>query len=142
MAEASLLKVSVVRVDLPKLTRLPEDQIPSPRVFYDMEQASTFDVMLRGANVIRKNVPDDSPKLYFRQAAFDAFDARIDGNHETLIETVRDIVARAARPRSNLPACPVEGCPERLLHGMAPTPALPARRYVVRGRCVSVSIFF
>ena len=117
MAEASLVKVSVVRVDLSKLTSQPEDEIPSPRVFYDMERASTFDLVLPGANIVRSGVPDDSPKAYFREAAFDAFDAKLDDSHETLLETVRDIVARAARPRSNPPACPIEGCEERLTPG-------------------------
>lgn len=118
MAEASLVKVSVVRVDLSKLASLPQGSIPSPRVFYDMERASTFDLVLPGANVVRSDVENDSPRAYFREAAYGAFDARLDDSHETLLETVRDIIARSARPRSNPPACPVEGCEERLQPGV------------------------
>jgi hypothetical protein len=117
MAEASLVKVSVVRVDLSRLTALPEDEIPSPRLFYEMERASTFDLVLPGANVVRSDVADDTPKAYFREAAFSAFDAKLDDNHETLLETMRDIIARAPWPRSNPPGCPVEGCEERLAWG-------------------------
>src|SRR5690349_9237846 len=43
IAEATLMKVSVVGIDLSKLQAAQEDDIPSPRVFYDMENASTFD---------------------------------------------------------------------------------------------------
>ena len=127
MAEASLVKVSVVRVDLSRLTELPEHEIPSPRVFYDMERASTFDIVLPGANVVRSNVQNDSPKAYFREAAFDAFDAKLDDNHETLLETVRDIVARVARPRTNPPACPIDGCEERLSPGRGSYPCSCSR---------------
>jgi hypothetical protein len=116
MAEASLVKVSVVRVDLSKLTTLREDEIPSPRVFYEMERASTFDLVLPGANVVRGDVVEDTPKAFFREAAFDAFDARLDDGHETLIETVRAIVGGPHRPRRPA-ACPVEGCNERLEPG-------------------------
>lgn len=118
LAEASLVKVSVVRIDLSKLTNLPRDTIPSPRVFYDMEQAFPFHLILPGANVVRSDVENDSPKAYFREAAYAAFDAKLDDSHETLLETVRDIVARSTRPRANPPACPVEGCEERLHPGI------------------------
>lgn len=104
MAEASLVKVSVVRIDLSRLTSLPQDVIPSPRVFYDMERASTFDLVLPGANVVRSDVENDSPKAYFREAAYDAFDAKLDDSHETLLETVRDIIARL-RPSQSQSAC-------------------------------------
>lgn len=116
MAEASLIKVAVIRVDLSMLTALPEDEIPSPRIFYDMERASTFDLVMPGANVVRENVPNDTPKAFFRETAFDAFDARLDDKHETLLETVRAIVGGPHRPRTPA-ACPVEGCEERLRAG-------------------------
>jgi hypothetical protein len=117
MAEASLVKVSVVRVDLSRLASLPEDEIPSPRLFYDMERASTFDLVLPGANIVRSDVANDSPRTYFREASFGAFDAKLDDSHETLLETVRDVVACAPWARSSPPACPVDGCEERLAWG-------------------------
>ncbi len=117
MAEASLIKVAVVRVDLSKLTTLSDDEIPSPRIFYEMERASTFDLVMPGANVVRENVANDTPKGFFREAAFDAFDARLDDKHETLLETVRSMVGGPHRPRSPA-ACPVEGCEERLEAGI------------------------
>lgn len=116
MAEASLVKISVVRVDLSRLTALAESDIPSPRVFYEMEKASTFDLVLPGANIVRGDVPSDTPKAFFREAVFDAFDARLDDNHETLMETVHAIVGGPHRPR-NPAACPIEGCEERLKPG-------------------------
>ncbi len=77
VADASLVKVAVVRLDLSKLDRLPADLIPSPRVFYEMERVHALDLFLPGANVDRNDVPGNSPRSYFREAAFDAFGGRL-----------------------------------------------------------------
>lgn len=58
-ADASLLKVSIVRIDLKELNSIPANEIPSPSVFRDMDSVSTFDAVLPGANVIRRGVPGD-----------------------------------------------------------------------------------
>ena len=46
VAEATLLKISVVSLDLQKLEMARAEEIPSPRVFYDMENAKPFDWVL------------------------------------------------------------------------------------------------
>lgn len=117
MAEASLVKVSVVRVDLTQLINIRHDDIPSPQVFYDMEQAYTFDFILPGANVTRKMVVDDTPKAYFRNAAFRAFEGKLDDSHESLLETVRALTG-GNRHSDVPPACPIDGCDERLAPGV------------------------
>ena len=117
MAEASLIKVSVVRIDLSRLDAVTENEIPSPRLFYDMEQAHSFDLIMPGANVTRSNVQDDTPRCYFREAAFDAFEGKLGDNHESLLETVRAIVGGPHTPQRPA-SCPIEGCDERLLPGL------------------------
>lgn len=88
-ADASLLKVSIVSIDLHKLEQgVTRDVIPSPRVFYDMEKSATFDVVLPGANIVRRDYLGDSPKRFFREKVFEAFGQRLDNNHETLLETM------------------------------------------------------
>ena len=117
MAEATLMKVSVVSIDLSKLAAAQTDDIPSPRVFYDMESASTFDCVLPGANIVRPDVEGDTPKRFFRQTAFEAFSGRLDSSHETLIETVRGVVGGSHAPTR--PAnCPVEECAYDLSPGI------------------------
>ena len=117
-ADASLVKVAVVRLDLSKLERLPADAIPSPRVFYDMERVYALDLFLPGANVDRNDVPGDSPRSFFRETVFyEAFGPSLTPDHETLLETVRAIVGGPHRP-PRPPDCPIEGCDRALLPGM------------------------
>lgn len=115
VAEATLLKVSVVSIDLTKLRTLQPQTIPSPRIFYEMERAETFDAVLPGANIVRRDVPNDSPRSFFRDTVFQTFDAHLDQSHETLLETVREIVR--GRHSVERVACPIEGCEERLTSG-------------------------
>jgi len=117
MAEATLMKVSVVSIDLRKLSTAYEDEIPSPRAFYEMESASTFDCVLPGANIVRPDISDDTPRRFFRQTAYDAFTGRLDSSHETLIETIRAIVGGPHVPERP-PGCPVEDCPHNLHPGV------------------------
>ena len=106
MAEIGLMKVAVISIDLGKLLDAQAEDIPSPRVFYDMERAFPFDHVLPGANILRRDVPDDTPKRYFRQTAFDAFHGgRIDKSHETLLQTVR----HPGRPVHARAACKMPG---------------------------------
>jgi NurA domain len=117
MAEATLMKVAVVSIDLSKLAIASQGDIPSPRVFYDMENASTFDCVLPGANIDRPDIEGDTPLRFFRHSAFDAFSGRLDGKHETLIETVRAVVGGPHEP-ARAPRCPVEDCPHDLAPGI------------------------
>jgi hypothetical protein len=121
MAEATLMKVAVVSIDLSKLTVTAKDDIPSPRAFYDMESASTFDCVLPGANIIRPDLEGDTPRRFFRQTAFDAFNGRLDTSHETLMETVRAVVGGPHTP-TRAPRCPIEECPHELAAGIGAYP--------------------
>lgn len=114
LAEATLLTVSIVSIDLRKLRDI-EDPLPNPSVFYDMEKASTYEGVLPGANVVRRDFADDTPSRYFREQVFDLFKARLDASHEPLNETVRAMARERPTPRP--PRCPIEGCNNPLTAG-------------------------
>lgn len=105
-AEASLVMLSVVFIDISRLARISPQEIPSPRIFNDMDRAHTLDAVLPGSNVVRRDDPADTPKRYFRSTVFDALTGRLDKEHETLLETMRAITAE----RTSTIVCPVEGC--------------------------------
>jgi hypothetical protein len=119
MAEASLVTVSIVSIDLQKLQDL-EDTIPHPGVFFEMEKANTHEGVLPGANVIHRDRPGDTPSKYVREEVHRLFNARLDPSHETLLETVRALSAN--RTAQRLPKCPIEGCDRDLLFGQGPYP--------------------
>lgn len=105
-AEASLVMLSVVFIDVSKLAGIKPDEIPSPRVFNEMDRASTLDAVLPGANVVRGTLSGDTPVRFFRRTVFDTLSGYLDKNHETLLETVRAITgARSAEIQ-----CPIEDC--------------------------------
>lgn len=113
-ADASLLKVAVVSIDLIKLqAEVATSAVPSPRIFYEMEKAATFDVVLPGANVVRRGIEDDTPKRFFRETVYDVFAQRLDRSHETLLETMSALDRGrhdATRVRS-----PADCCSDRYL---------------------------
>lgn len=115
MADVSLLKVALVSIDLSKLSSTGRE-IPSPRIFYEMERAHTFDKVLPGANIIRQDVQGDTPKEFFREVVQEALEGKIGAAHESLIETVRAITANRERV-GKPPRCPVEDCENELTTG-------------------------
>lgn len=119
-ADASLLKISVVSIDLAEFERGIADRksIPSPRIFYDMEDAATVDVVLPGANVVRCDVVGDTPRRFFRESVFEVFAQRLDTTHETLLETMRAI--EQGRHDVTGIHSPVECCDGALLSAFGP----------------------
>lgn len=114
MAEASLVQVSVVSIDLAQLTAVPSEQIPAPRIFHDMEKARTVDTVLPGANVVRKSVSEDTPKRYFRHEVYKTLCGGISSAHETLIETYRAIIG----DRKTTIKCPIGDCDKDVPSGV------------------------
>ena len=91
-ADATLLKVSIVSIDLRRLNdSVEKDLIPSPRTFYDMEKTAALDIVLPGANVVRQGIPDDTPRRFFRETVYEAFSYQLDRTHENLLETLMQI---------------------------------------------------
>jgi len=116
LAEVSLLKVALVSIDLSLLIS-SSDRIPSPRVFYDMEKAHTFDKVLPGANIDRADVADDTPRKFFRETVQETLEAKIGSAHESLIETVRAVVGSSRLGGAKPPLCPLEDCDRELAAG-------------------------
>jgi hypothetical protein len=112
-AEASIVMLSVVFIDVSKLAKIQPDEIPSPRVFNEMDRASTLDAVLPGANVVRSSSEDDSPTRFFRATVFDALNGKLDKDHESLVETMRAIANREAKI-----VCPIDGCRRDFKNGV------------------------
>ena len=103
-AEAALLQLAAVIIDLEALRNLVPGSIPRPSSIRGMEDCTTLDAVLPGKNVVRRDVDDDTPRQFFRATIHEMLSGkRVDSDHETLIETMRAITssreASCARPR-------------------------------------------
>lgn len=105
-AEASIVMLAVVFIDIAKLSSIQPDEIPSPKIFNEMDRAHALNEILPGSNIVRKGDDRDSPKRFFRAKVFDALSGKLDPAHETLIETARAISAG----RKASIQCPLDGC--------------------------------
>jgi len=105
-AEATLLMLSVVFIDISKLAKLDKNTIPSPRIFHEMDSAHTLDAVLPGANIVRGGVDNDTPVEYFRKTVHDTFLGTLDRDHENILQTLREIVGT----REGTINCPIIDC--------------------------------
>ena len=108
-AEAALLNLAAVVIKLEALRDIPRDYIPSPSEMREMEQCRTLSAVLPGRNIIRKDVPNDSPKRFFRHTVQQEFGARLDPDHESLLETFKAITRGRGDDASI--TCPIDDCP-------------------------------
>ncbi len=109
-AEAALLQLAAVVIDLSALRDIPPGSIPRPSAMREMEDCKTLDAVLPGKNVVRRDVTDDTPRRFFRFTIHDVLSGkRVDSDHETLIETMRAITPSGRRFR-----CPAEDCDETI----------------------------
>lgn len=115
-ADASLLKVSLVSIDLHRLNSLRQDEIPSPALFRDMEDARTFDAIMPGANVVRRGLQDDTPTKHFRSAVHEILQSKIDNDWETLSDTLAAVERR--RHDVSKVRCPIEDCDKNFHRGV------------------------
>lgn len=111
-AEASLLALSVVFIDIARLISITPGEIPSPRIFNEMDSVHTLDDVLPGANIVRKDI-EDTPLAFFRVKLQDVFGARLASDHESLLDTFLAIT----KGRSSSITCPIEGCAEKVTIG-------------------------
>lgn len=117
-AEAALLQLAAVIIDLSALRSIPRGSIPRPSAIREMEDCRTLDAVLPGRNVVRRGVPNDTPRTYFRFTISEMLSGKkVDRDHETLLETMRAIAPTRGFQ------CPADGCGE-------PLPALSGT-----GRC-------
>lgn len=107
-AEAALLQLAVIVVDLDDLRNLPSVTIPRPSAIRALEDCRTFDQVLPGRNVVRNDVKNDSAQRFFRSQVYDLLNLRrLDDDHETLMETLSEITTARHDTRYR---CPVEDC--------------------------------
>ena len=108
-AEAALLQIAAVVIDIGALRNLPQGTIPRPSAIRAMEDPQTLDAVLPGRNVVRAGVAGDTPEQFFRHTVYETLAGRrVDDDHETLLETMRAITPPRSFP------CPDEGCGERI----------------------------
>ena len=126
-AEAALLQLAAVIIDVDALRKIAPGSIPRPSAIRDIEDCTTLDAVLPGKNVVRRDVDDDTPKQFFRYTIHEMLAGkRVDSDHETLIETMRAITSSRESFQ-----CPAEDCGETVstLEGVGECPC--ARREVV-----------
>ena len=111
-ADASLLKVSIVLIDLQRLNAIPPGDIPSPALFREMEEVETIDKAIPGANVVDKLGVNKTPSEFFRESVYRLLAHRIDPLGESLGETLAALMRDHDVSRTK---CPVEDC-DRQLH--------------------------
>ena len=108
-AEAALLHWAAIVIKLQAIRNIPRNYIPSPSEMRDMEQCDTLSAVLPGRNVVRQDKPEDSSKRFFRATVSqDLQTARLDPEHETLLETLRAITLERRDARIT---CPIDDCP-------------------------------
>ena len=115
-AEAALLNLAAIVINLQAIRDVPRNYIPSPSEMRDMEQCRTLSAVLPGRNIVRQDRPADSPKRFFRATISKELEARLDPEHETLRETLRAITVG----RTGQIDCPVDDCPLEYLQKVVP----------------------
>lgn len=66
VAEAGLVVVSVVFINLNLLRKVPSEEIPHPKIFHDMEKVAPFvNEPVPGIYVIEKDTPNDDAINFF-----------------------------------------------------------------------------
>ena len=91
-AEASLVQLALVYIDLRKLKMREPGKIIPPKAFNEMDSAYTLQTVLPGRNIVR----DDGlpPRDFFRTAVYEALQGRVvNAGHETLLDTYEFLVS-------------------------------------------------
>ncbi len=107
-AEASLVQIALVSVDLNKLNVHSNQKIIPPSAFNQMDKAATLQCMLPGCNVAKSD--GTAPKEFFRSSIYEALQGSVQKGHETLLETYRALVSG----RSSSFRCPASDCDHSL----------------------------
>lgn len=107
-AEASLVQIALVSIDLSKLDIHANQKIVPPSAFNQMDKAATLQCVLPGCNVAKSD--GTAPKDFFRQSIYEALQGSVQKDHETLLETYRALVSG----RTSTFRCPAGDCDESL----------------------------
>lgn len=107
-AEASLIQIALVSIDLDKLDVHSDKKIIPPSAFNQMDKAATLQCVLPGCNVVKSD--GTPPRDFFRQSIYEALQGSVQKGHETLLETYRALVAE----RTSMFRCPQADCDKSL----------------------------
>ena len=118
-AEAALLRIAAVVLDLEKIRNPDPTRIPRPSEIREMERCDALDAVLPGRNVTEKDYPNDSPRRFFRRTIYRALDGPIEAGHESLLDTLTAITKD--RDGGEI-RCPIKDCSERLIPSDGCTP--------------------
>lgn len=107
-AQAAAFHLGVVIIDIGKVRDFPSNYIPRPKEMRSLEKVKTLSAVLPGRNVVRRDMPSDTSKNFFRFVVNKEFNSRLDPDHETLFDTYHEIIEKATRQIR----CPMmEDCP-------------------------------
>ena len=120
-AEAALMRIAAVVLDLRAIKNPDPKHMPRPREIREMEQCDALDAVLPGCNVTQRDCPNDSPTRFFRRTVYQTLQGNIEKNHESLLETLTAILSER-KPQKI--ACPVEDCENTVI---SPTNAAPCQ---------------
>ena len=107
-AEAALMRIAAVVLDLPAIKNPNPNWIPRPSDIRRMEECNALDAVLPGCNITERLYQDDSPQRFFRRTIYETLQGSIERGHETLLDTLTAITAQRS-PQQVI--CPVEDCP-------------------------------
>ncbi len=108
-AEASLVQIALVSIDLNILDTHSKQKIIPPSAFNEMDKAATLQCVLPGCNVAKSD--GTPPRDFFRQSIYEALQGSVQKGHETLLETYRALVSG----RSSTFRCPESDCDKSLI---------------------------
>ena len=110
-AEAALLRIAAVVLDLDKIRNPDPHRMPRPSEIRKMERCDALDAVLPGRNVTERDHPNDSPRRFFRRTIYRTLDGSIEAGHESLLDTLTAITKD--RDAGEI-ACPIDDCPSRI----------------------------
>ena len=106
-AEAALMRIAAVVLDLQAIKNPNPNRVPRPSDIRRMEDCNALDAVIPGCNVTEDACLDDSPTRFFRRTIYRTLRGGIEQGHESLLDTLTAITA-AKRPKQI--KCPVDDC--------------------------------
>ena len=118
-AEAALMRIAAVVLDLQAIKNPDPKWIPRPSIIREMEQCDALDAVLPGCNVTERDYPNDSPTRFFRRTVYQTLQGSIEKGHESLLDTFTVITSKR-RPQEI--TCPLEDCEKTVTPPSCATP--------------------
>lgn len=110
-AEAAVVTIAAVFIDLRKLRDVEDRGIPDPRRFKDLHGTEGIELLLPSTNLVLGNDPD--ARSSFRRRVYEVLGSRrVFDDGETLLETYETLLSLRTERSDKLPGCPLmDLCP-------------------------------